>query len=283
MQTAGTLDPAADVVRYYHTDAIGSVRVLTDATAQVLHRYDYKPFGVEWNAGEGGQTRRFTGQERDVEAGLDYFGARFYASGNGRFTSVDPQLDAETALITPQRWNRYSYVGNRPLNIVDPDGRNWIHYLSRLGTSQPVQRAQQVVASHGLRTWNALTRWFNSPEVIELVETAAELTTGASLGSASTAKVGAVIGHADAGYASVGHKLGVAVFDIKTEIWKQMTPVQRIRANEAFLDGLVQKRVGIQIITSGFVRPNSTLHWEIEYLLGKGYKFSKDGKFLFPE
>jgi RHS repeat-associated protein len=37
-------------------------------------------------------TRRYpflTQKERDIETGLDYFGARYYASTQGRFTSVD--------------------------------------------------------------------------------------------------------------------------------------------------------------------------------------------------
>lgn len=39
-ETPGTLDPANDVVRYYHTDAIGSVRVVTDKDGQVVERHD---------------------------------------------------------------------------------------------------------------------------------------------------------------------------------------------------------------------------------------------------
>jgi RHS repeat-associated protein len=36
----------------------------------------------------------FTGKGRDAETGLDYFGARFMASAQGRFTSLDiPFLD----------------------------------------------------------------------------------------------------------------------------------------------------------------------------------------------
>jgi RHS repeat-associated protein len=32
----------------------------------------------------------FTGKERDAESGLDYFGARYYSSSMGRFSSPDP-------------------------------------------------------------------------------------------------------------------------------------------------------------------------------------------------
>lgn len=33
---------------------------------------------------------KFTGKERDAESGLDYFGARYYSSSMGRFSSPDP-------------------------------------------------------------------------------------------------------------------------------------------------------------------------------------------------
>jgi RHS repeat-associated protein len=65
---------------------------------------------------------RTTGKERDSESGLDYFGARYYGSALGRFTSPDPAFESEI-LELPQTWNRYSYVYNRPMSITDPDGR----------------------------------------------------------------------------------------------------------------------------------------------------------------
>jgi RHS repeat-associated protein len=52
-----------------------------------------------------------------------YFGARYYGSRIGRFTTVDPALDQE-ALLNPQKWNRYAYSRNNPLRYVDPDGRD---------------------------------------------------------------------------------------------------------------------------------------------------------------
>lgn len=52
-----------------------------------------------------------------------YFGARYYASRTGRFTSIDPVITLEQNLVDPQRWNRYAYVRNNPTRYVDPDGR----------------------------------------------------------------------------------------------------------------------------------------------------------------
>ena len=122
---AATAASAQDVtVEYYHLDALGSVRAVTSETGAVVARYDYFAFGdgpVSVTA--GANPRRFTGQERDAETGLDYFGARYYASRTGRFTTVDPVMNIDAALIDPQRWNRYGYALNNPLRNVDPDGK----------------------------------------------------------------------------------------------------------------------------------------------------------------
>jgi RHS repeat-associated protein len=52
-----------------------------------------------------------------------YFGARYYGSKIGRFTTVDPAYTWQENLVDPQRWNRYAYARNNPLRYVDPDGR----------------------------------------------------------------------------------------------------------------------------------------------------------------
>jgi RHS repeat-associated protein len=59
-----------------------------------------------------------------MKRGLDYFGARYFSSGQGRFTSVDPAGVTLSRLVDPQQFNRYSYVRNNPLKYVDPDGRD---------------------------------------------------------------------------------------------------------------------------------------------------------------
>jgi RHS repeat-associated protein len=126
-----SLSRGAEVVEYYHLDAIGNVRAVTNAAGQVVERHDYLPFGEECTTGpcasnpglDAGQPRKFTGKERDVETGLDYFGARYYGSRIGRFTTVDPVNTWQQNLLDPQRWNRYAYGRNNPLRYVDPDGR----------------------------------------------------------------------------------------------------------------------------------------------------------------
>ena len=67
--------------------------------------------------------RRSTGKERDQETGLDFFGARYYGSALGRFTSPDPLAGIDP--YDPQSWNAYAYGRNNPLSYVDPTGESY--------------------------------------------------------------------------------------------------------------------------------------------------------------
>jgi len=77
--------------------------------------------------------QHFTGKERDAESGLDYFGARYYASTVGRWLSPDWSAQEDPVpyakLDNPQTLNLYEYVGNNPLTSVDRDGHDWIERL----------------------------------------------------------------------------------------------------------------------------------------------------------
>jgi RHS repeat-associated protein len=161
----------AQVVQYYHLDAVGNVRVVTDQAGNVIERHDYLPFGEECttgpcaaNPGVGtGQPRKFTGKERDAETGLDYFGARYYASKIGSFTTPDPVYTWRENLLDPQRWSRYVYGRNNPLRYMDPDGRE----LRLTGTSANQSRVaaiannvlvgqRLVIAADGKATFQAV-------------------------------------------------------------------------------------------------------------------------------
>ena len=130
------LSPAsawAQTVEFYHLDAIGNVLAVTNYNGAVVEQHDYLPYGEELCGTQAcgsvnpGQPKRFTGKERDTETGLDYFGARYYASKIGRFTTVDPSITIKQNILDPQRWNRYAYGRNNPLRFVDPDGRDWLY------------------------------------------------------------------------------------------------------------------------------------------------------------
>ncbi|HXM51037.1 MAG TPA: RHS repeat-associated core domain-containing protein [Pyrinomonadaceae bacterium] len=127
-----TIDPSAGT-SYMTSDHLGTPRVVTNSSGSVMSRHDYLPFGEEIGVTIGGRTsgmgygvadserQKFTSKERDNESGLDYFGARYYGSTQGRFTSVDPD-NAGADVNDPQSWNGYAYVGNSPLTFTDPEG-----------------------------------------------------------------------------------------------------------------------------------------------------------------
>ena len=54
-------------VTYYHLDAVGSVRALSDESGAILQRHDYGAFGEDM-APLTGDPRRFTGKELDPES-----------------------------------------------------------------------------------------------------------------------------------------------------------------------------------------------------------------------
>lgn len=68
--------------------------------------------------------RKFTGQERASESSNDNFKARYYGSSMGRFLSPDP-LGGH--FMNPQSLNRYAYVHNNPLAMVDPTGEDCVY------------------------------------------------------------------------------------------------------------------------------------------------------------
>lgn len=118
-------------VRYVSADAQGSTRVVTDVNGAPLVRRDYEPFGAEVVAGTGlrtaaqkyGETestrQKYAGMARD--AILDHTLWREYDRRAGRWTSPDP-YSGSMDVSDPQSFNRYSYVGNDPIDFIDPLG-----------------------------------------------------------------------------------------------------------------------------------------------------------------
>jgi len=141
---------------YYHLDHLGSPRILTDAAGVRVQGQHFLPFGEEAPVEAGLNSRKFTGHERDSETGLDYMMARYYEAPLGRFLSVDPVNGAPR---NPQSWNRYSYVNNNPLNLVDPNGRDdvtpfqlGVEWLTGTGPSERTfnggDKITQTLAEH---------------------------------------------------------------------------------------------------------------------------------------
>jgi RHS repeat-associated protein len=113
----------ADSTTYFvHKDHLGSTRLLTKLDQSVQETLDFLPYGEQLNS-TSTTTHKFTGKERDSESDLDYFGARYYVSTNGRFLNADlPFIDQHAE--NPQSWSLYAFVRSNPLNLLDKSGRD---------------------------------------------------------------------------------------------------------------------------------------------------------------
>ena len=125
---ASVVAQSTESIEYFQTDAIGSVRMVTGPSGEILERRDFLPFGEELAPPPNGQPLGFAGAERDAETAnsswmaSNYIGARIMQAAIGRFLSVDPG-HADGTLTDPQSWNGYAYARNNPLLFVDPNGR----------------------------------------------------------------------------------------------------------------------------------------------------------------
>lgn len=100
---------------YHHADAQGSVVALSDGTGAVVERHAYTPYGAGDADARAGTAFRYTGRRLDPESGLYHLRARAYSLRLGRFLQPDP-------IGTAGGINLYAYVGNDPLNAMDPFG-----------------------------------------------------------------------------------------------------------------------------------------------------------------
>jgi len=111
---------------YYHTDALGTTLMLTDAAGTVQTTYTYAPFGDTTVTGTASTNPfQLTGRENDG-AGLYYYRARYYDPKMGRFVSEDP-------IRFRGGINFYQYVLANPLRFVDPLGLEQFEACSHSG------------------------------------------------------------------------------------------------------------------------------------------------------
>jgi len=106
---------------WYHSDGLGSVRLLTNNSGVVQNSYAYSAFGGN-NGGTTGSKfttdHQFAGEQLDP-TGLYFDRARYYNPSLGSFIGRDSFGGYN---IRPQTLNRYSYTTNNPVLWTDPSG-----------------------------------------------------------------------------------------------------------------------------------------------------------------
>lgn len=119
---------SATTLHYHHFDHLGSINIITDdAGNQVGDRFFFDAFGQRREGHWLGDTKRtrhrfgFTGHEpdEDVTADLINMRGREYDARLGRFLSADPFVSRP---FSTQGHDRYAYVANNPINLIDPSG-----------------------------------------------------------------------------------------------------------------------------------------------------------------
>jgi RHS repeat-associated protein len=128
------------LTRYQFGNHLSSASLELDDSnnANPISYEEYHPYGttayqaVNKTIKATAKRYRYTGMERDEESGLNYHGARYYASWLGRWTSADP-IGIDDGISV------YQYVENNPIKFTDIEGLQG----REKDISEPVQPQQK--------------------------------------------------------------------------------------------------------------------------------------------
>jgi RHS repeat-associated protein len=126
-----TYDQVPQQTIFVHNDWQGTERARSKYDGTSYETCSNLPFGDSQSCTVVGGAAdpsplHYTGKVRDVETNLDYFGARYYASGMAHWMSPD-WADTPTSVPyanfgDPQTLNLYAFVSGNPVSHQDSDG-----------------------------------------------------------------------------------------------------------------------------------------------------------------
>lgn len=232
-------------LRFYHGDHLGSSNTITNATGQLVELTEHSPYGaISRHEGTANVPQKFTGQRQDAANGLVLFPARAYDPELGRFLQADPFVQDPG---DPQTLNRYSYVRNNPINLVDPTGYGWLRKLLAI----VVAIVATILMPEGAGIW-----WNMAAGIVGAVvgDQAGAAIEGRSDGSSSAFLPIAVSSFSDAAVAAPGTQSAsssIAITGSPLESVSQADDLDQITA--ALTDSLGISDQAAPHVASGFV------------------------------
>lgn len=129
----------------YHSDAIGSTRLLTDGSGNTADDVRYDAWGEQLAGGDVAENQYlYTGEQYDDGLGKVYLRARYMSTGVGRFSQMDQWEGTKENPITQ---NKYLYGSANPVLYNDPSG-----FTSSLHDIQAATTTNLALQSGATRT-----------------------------------------------------------------------------------------------------------------------------------
>jgi RHS repeat-associated protein len=112
-------NPANDHLSFFHSDHLGSTRLLTDSDGSAISNsaFNYSPYGDLLSGSSSLTSYHFTGQYLDTAVSLQYHRARWLSTSLASWLSADPVFDFPGNFGNP-----YACAGLNPVNNTDLAG-----------------------------------------------------------------------------------------------------------------------------------------------------------------
>ena len=154
---------------YYHSDGNGNITAMSNEHQDIVARYQYDPYGnLLGMAGPlaSNNPYRFSSKQFQSKSGLYYYGLRFYDPSLQRWINQDPIGEAGGI-------NLYGFVGNDPVNRIDPLGLETLGDLSRGSRQSPgfLEQVENSFFDEGLpavgELYLSMLPWWKGAKIVK--------------------------------------------------------------------------------------------------------------------